>query len=132
MNEQRFFDESLTHIRQQGKPSVNFLNEGLNVCMYDGPDGLGCAFRPAIMTFDSEMEGESADEYPKENLHEWARDLPSSLVTEVQSAHDCSCRLKGKAFVEAFERKMRQVASDFNRDNADNILVEELIYREAA
>lgn len=127
MNEQQFFDEALSHIRQQGEPSVK-EDTGFGVsasfCVYNGPDGRRCAFGPAIMTFDPTMEGEAADSYPKDNLHEWARDLSDALVSNVQSAHDIASRLFGTKFLAAFERNMKAAAHDYNavHDYADRIV----------
>lgn len=133
MNEQRFIDASLAHIRQQGAPSIDLAVEcGSTFCIYNGPKGTGCAFFPAIMKFDPEMEGEGADQYPKDHLHEWARDLDIVLVSNVQSAHDCNCRLTGEKFVDAFNDAMREACRDYNDEHEHNDLVADLVYREAA
>lgn len=120
MNEQRFVDEVLAHMRKQGVPCIKKEVSGKGVgsiCRYDGPNDMGCAFRPAIMTLDPKMEGAGADEYPLDNLHPWARELDRDLVGDVQNAHDSSCRLEGAEFLTAFEEKMIIAVSSYNRAN---------------
>ncbi len=119
MNEQRFFDASLTHIRNQGKPS---MGENMS-CMYATASGLGCAFAPAIMEYDPAQEGSAAYEYPLHLLHSWARELDSDLVSDVQSAHDLSSSLTATEFLPSFERKMKDAAHNYNRNIIDSTLI---------
>jgi len=117
---QRVFDEALKHIRKQRRPSLDSHES----CVYRGPHGLGCAFAPAIKSYDPDMEGDSAirvlDSY-NENLHPWAREADRDACNDIQLAHDRSPRYDDAIFMENFELLMRETADTYG-----------LVYTEAA
>ena len=104
---QRVFGEALAHIREQGEPSIN----AGSVCMYKHPDGLGCAFSPAIMNYTPRMEFKKASSllrYRSDHLHEWARDAHPIACDYIQRAHDGNKDYHD--FLDKFEESMKNVA----------------------
>lgn len=121
---QRVFDEALKHIRAQGQPSIRSKDNGLRpVCMYRNPEGLGCAFAPAIKHYSIKLDrGHSARDLLREHassLHDWAKKANALACCFIQAAHDNAATLHYAAeFMPAFERRMRQVAKDWTLDYA--------------
>lgn len=101
--EQRLFNEALAHIRKQGKPSI----DDDNACLYRSPEGLGCAFAPAIKHYDPDMEDSTANhllENHKEDLYDWVHDVDTNFALDLQNAHDCNS--KAPNFMVEFENSM--------------------------
>ena len=64
--QQQMFDFMVNHLRSQGKPSVNTLDQSCEpLCMYRGSNGLMCAIGCMIpdSLYDSDLEGESVSMY---------------------------------------------------------------------
>lgn len=113
---QQIFDEVVTALRKQGRPSVNEAGG----CLYRGPDGLKCAAGHLIPddAYSPGMEGESV--WQPEVLGALRRagvagDLNQHLVSRLQSAHDNAVgdALNGVAtWLAAFETEAASIAAD--------------------
>ena len=109
---QRVFDEALKHIRAQGQPST--VSPESSECMYRNPEGLGCAFAPAIETIMPDMEKKRASvvmsQWP-ECLHKWAKPAIASICDDIQNCHD-EAAVAGtpQEFMDKFEYAMSCVA----------------------
>ena len=109
MNEQKMFDASLKHLRVQGEQSL-MLNGG-TMCMYRGLKGKGCAFAPAIMEYDEQMESTSASEVLdqfNDNLYPRFRELEPAFADQLQACHDIIP--PDVDFAKEFELNMKQLA----------------------
>lgn len=99
---QRLVDEAYAHLKETECRSV----DKAGLCQYGG---TGCAFRPAIKTYDARMEHHSASDLIKrfpEYLHEWVLDVDPSLANEVQGCHDSA--VVGE-FWEMFNKYLREL-----------------------
>jgi len=113
MYEQKLFNMALKHICEQGKPS---LQNGS--CVYRNPDGLQCAFGPAIKknAYDPILENKCADVLInrfQSHLYKWVTEVEPDVASSVQLCHDAAAieSKKGEGdFLELFKKKMRQTA----------------------
>jgi len=132
LTKQDVFDIALTHIRQQGKPSVALnedgtmreLYEDCPICLYRGDGGLQCAAAPLITKYDPQMDNHEyssdisfssiyADFGPDHFIEGLTHPLANFASRELQVAHDRSAKdqLSGRAdFLEAYEERMRRIA----------------------
>ena len=91
--------------------SMEIAITGVELCRYEGPNGQGCAFRPAIAHYDDDMEGRDASDlismYP-DNLHEWALNLPADFASALQNCHD------GGDTPERMQANFAEMANEFH------------------
>lgn len=97
---QDLFDESLAHIRRQGRPSVgpntdeNRTSDSY-ICRYRGDGDMGCAAAPFILNYRKGMEGNGwcsvVDNYAaSEGSLDPRAVIEQDFVRELQAAHDRS------------------------------------------
>jgi hypothetical protein len=102
---QEVFDKALTHLRAQGKPSLN--PKTIWKCQYRSPEGLKCAVGCLIPDEDyrEEMEGRNANEVLREVLGMRLSAEESSFINDLQcTLHDnFASRFVGPAFLEGLE-----------------------------
>ncbi len=118
---QRLLDEAWAHIIAQGHASVyedSDMRYEDGVCRYDGGDGIGCAFAPAIKDYDPEMETVSAadviEQFPNK-VHAWVRDVNKLFANEVQRAHDNAViQTPREHFMSKFKANMAAVAERYS------------------
>ena len=114
--EQRLFDMALEHIREQKGPSTD-KNGG---CVYRTNDGKGCAFAPAIRSYESRLEGKNAStllRHYRGFLHPWVVGANERLADNIQLAHDdavIEAKYTDKDFIVAFEENMHDVSEVFD------------------
>lgn len=82
MTAQQVFDKAVTHLRQQGRPSVAAENS----CVYRGPDGLMCAAGPFLR--DEKCAGVEGSGWHSLCDTGLVPAKHSSLVSRLQNAHD--------------------------------------------
>jgi len=102
-NEQEVFDKIVTHLREQGEPSIDSSNE----CVYRGEtDGkvtmcaAGCLF----------LDGEYKAEYERKDWNTLIYDYNlnpkfSSLIDDMQDIHD-------RSSVSKWEERFKELATD--------------------
>lgn len=109
MNKQEIFDEVVTFILNQGKPSRT--EDGIK-CLYRSPDGCKCAFGALI----------SDDEYVPEMEYNMANEVIARFnlsrfygheyfIRELQKAHDNANVFN---FVHDFKTNVKKIASLYN------------------
>lgn len=124
MSNQDVFDAALKQVRGQGVQCVDSQGS----CMYRGSD-VGCAFSPAIETYDAECESNDCswffDESKPERLellYDWAREADQACCESIQDCHDTILTIKTNPtvipaikmeFMESFEAKMLMVAEQY-------------------
>lgn len=114
---QRLFDEALKHICKQGRKSAKDQWGGTN-CMYRSPEGLGCAFAPAIKNYISDCEGQDAGWFYQDDnidyLHDWAKDADPELAATIQLCHDDLVLIEDEEeFVNKFKINMQRAAERY-------------------
>ena len=107
---QELFDIALEHIRQQGKPSMQCVG----TCLYQGPDGVGCAARPFITNYKPEMESlpisSVIERYPHDVDPRAARE--PRFVGKLQHAHDKASMFDD--FMLDYEHNMQKLAEEYD------------------
>lgn len=122
MKAQDIFDTVLTHLRKQGKPSMDIV-QGDARCLYRGPGGTSCAIgclMPDELYDADKMEhrgiSEFIDIFPPE-FHEH-----QTLLSDLQGAHDHNSSMHdggtstviNKDWLRTMEKNMSYIAEDFD------------------
>ena len=116
---QALFTASWNHIRKQGVPSVTQeTSPNVTSCVYRNDAGLGCAFAPAIESYNPEMEGSSAaellEQFPNSIFAQF-RDAGHGFADSLQAAHDSNSNHCDPAdFMKNFEGEMIYLAESYN------------------
>jgi len=121
MNDQEAFNRIVTHLRLQGRKSLN-PNEGS--CVYRSFDGARCAVGVLITDefYHSDLEGKTVDdEYVRAVLKEAVPGVSLGLLNAMQAVHDtCS--------VAKWEEHFTYVAHQYNLTMLDkNELIPRLL-----
>ena len=106
------FTRAWNHIIKQRRASTDAVG-----CVYHAPNGLMCAFAPAIETYTPKMEGCNAEGLIKdwnENLYPEAREADPHLCNLVQAAHDDNAGLDEDEFISYFKDDMELTAEQFD------------------
>ncbi len=116
---QEVFDFALTKIREQGKPSMQ-LNEynGVEACLYRGPNNTKCAIGHMIPDSDYDPEIERQDintavqiMYPGFGYLNHNTYPMRCLLQKLQQAHD---NASPKNFLSEFENSMSELAHELD------------------